>query len=99
MDGAPGRDATARCVNCMRRCGRKNPKTRLQAIGDVRVQIEELISGATEEAATPVATQPRAHNARFGLIVGALSLVIAALAIPATLYFRRDCHLSRSETL
>ena len=73
----------------LRRCGRKNPKTRLQAIGDARVQIEELISGATEEAATPVATQPRAHNARFGLIVGALSLVIAALAIPATLYFRR----------
>ena len=73
----------------LRRCGRKDPKTRLQAIGDARVQIEELISGATEEAATPVATQPRAHNARFGLIVGALSLVIAALAIPATLYFRR----------
>ena len=36
----------------LRRCGRKDPKTRLQAIGDARIQIEELISGATEETAT-----------------------------------------------
>ena len=75
----------------LRRCARKDPKTRLQAIGDARVQIEELISGATEETATAVATQPRAQrSARFAWIVAALSLVIAAaLAIPATLYFRR----------
>ena len=75
----------------LRRCARKDPKTRLQAIGDARVQIEELISGATEETATAVATQPRAQrSARFAWIVAALSLAIAAaLAIPATLYFRR----------
>ncbi len=75
----------------LRRCVRKDPKTRLQAIGDARVQIEELISGATEETATAVATQPRAQrSARFAWIVAALSLAIAAaLAIPATLYFRR----------
>ena len=75
----------------LRRCVRKDPKTRLQAIGDARVQIEELISGATEETATAVAAQPRAQrSARFGWIVAALSLVIAAaLAVPATLYFRR----------
>ena len=75
----------------LRRCGRKDPRTRLQAIGDARVQIEELISGTTEEGATAVATQPRAQrSARFALIVAALSAVIvAALAVPATLYFRR----------
>ena len=75
----------------LRRCARKDAKTRLQAIGDARVQIEELIiSGATEETATPVATQPRARRARFAWIVAALSLVItAALAVPATLYLRR----------
>ena len=71
----------------LRRCLKKDPKRRLQAIGDARVQIEELISGPTEEAAT----QPRAQrSSRIGWIVGALSLVIAAaLAVPATLYFRR----------
>jgi serine/threonine protein kinase len=75
----------------LRRCLRKDLKTRLQSIGDTRVQIEELISGATEETATTVATQPRAQrSARFALIVAALSLVItAALAVPATLYLRR----------
>ena len=39
------------CVNCLRRCGRKDAKTRLQAIGDARIQIEELIGGATDETA------------------------------------------------
>ena len=51
----------------LRRCVRKDPKTRLQAIGDARVQIEELISGATEETATAgrhavARTAPCAHR-------------------------------------
>jgi Tol biopolymer transport system component len=75
----------------LRRCSRKDPKTRLQAIGDARVQIEELIGGATEEIATAVAAQPGAKRpARFAWIVATLSLVIAAaLIVPATLYLRR----------
>ena len=78
-------------MNCCADASRKDPKTRLQAIGDARIQIEELISGATEETATAVATQPRAQrSARFAWIVAALSLVIAAaLAVPAARYFRR----------
>jgi WD40 repeat protein len=75
----------------LRRCGKKDSKTRLQAIGDARVQIEELISGATEETTTVVATQPRARRRlRFAGVVAALSLMIAAaLAVAATLYLRR----------
>ena len=67
----------------LRRCGRKDPKMRLQAIGDARIQIEELISGATEETATAVAAQPRAQrSARFAWIVAAVSLALAmAIAI------------------
>ena len=73
----------------LRRCFRKDPKMRLQAIGDARVQIEELISGATEETAT--ATAPAERRTRAVLILAALSLVMAAaLAIVATRYFRRD---------
>ena len=48
----------------LRRCARKDPKTRLQAIGDARVQIDELISGATEDTAAIVVTQPREQRAR-----------------------------------
>ena len=47
----------------LRRCGRKDPKTRLQAIGDARIQIDELISGATEETVAPVVTQLHAYGA------------------------------------
>ena len=66
----------------LRRCGRKDPKTRLQAIGDARIQIEELISGATEETATAVAAHPRAQrSARFAWIVAAVSLALAVIAI------------------
>jgi eukaryotic-like serine/threonine-protein kinase len=68
----------------LRRCTRKDPKTRLQAVGDARIQIEELISGATEEAATAVAARPHGRGARFAVIVAALSLAItAALAVPS----------------
>jgi Tol biopolymer transport system component len=75
----------------VRRCVRKDPKTRLQAIGDARVQIEELISGATDETAAVVATPPREQRpARLAWIVAAVSLAIAAaLAVYATLYLRR----------
>jgi eukaryotic-like serine/threonine-protein kinase len=75
----------------LRRCARKDPKTRLQAIGDARVQIEELISGTADETIGVVATPPRAQKrARLAWTVTTLSLaIIAALAIPATLYFRR----------
>ena len=75
----------------LRRCARKDPKTRLQAIGDARVQIEELIGGTTDDRATIAIAPPRAQrNARFAWIVAALSLATAAaLAVPATLYFRR----------
>ena len=67
----------ARLRELLRRCLRKDPKTRLQAIGDARVQIDELISGATEETAAIVATQPRVQrSARLAwMVVAALSLV------------------------
>ncbi len=86
----------------LRRCVRKDPKTRLQAVGDARVQIDELIGGATDEAAA-VATQPRVQpsTSRAWMVVAALSLAMAAaLAVPATLYLRRGASeplLSRFE--
>ena len=81
----------ARLRELLRRCLRKDPKSRLQAIGDARVQIDELISGATDEAAA-VDSQPRVQRnaSRAWMVVAALSLAIAAaLAVPATLYLRR----------
>src|SRR3989454_4538601 len=44
------------------RCLRKDPKARLQAIGEARVQIEELLGGASEDLAT-AASGPAASPA------------------------------------
>ena len=75
----------------LRRCLRKDPKTRLQAIGDARVQLDEWFSGATEDTPAAGATGPRVHRGvRVASIAAALSLaIVAALAISAALYFRR----------
>jgi len=68
------------------RCLRKRPKHRLQAIGDARIVIDEVLAGATDEvpragdAAAPV-TSPRPRW-QFGL---ALAAAVAVGAVAATL--------------
>jgi serine/threonine-protein kinase len=58
------------------RCLKKAPKQRLQAIGDARIQIEELISGTSEEASTTGATvatsSRRVASIAVALVGGAL---------------------------
>ncbi len=76
----------------LRRCVRKDPKTRLQAIGDARIQIDELFRGTTDESAATVVMQPRTQRnaSRAWMVVAALSLAMAAaLAIPATRHLSR----------
>ena len=62
------------------RCLRKDPKQRLQAIGDARIQIDELLTGAVPEAPSFTTKSPRgrlvAVVAITALIVG---VVIGAL--------------------
>ena len=41
----------------LRRCLEKEPQRRLQSIGDARVHIDELLSGATEWPETPATAQ------------------------------------------
>ena len=75
------------------RCLKKDAKTRLQAIGDARVQLDELLSGALEDAgsATTVdatssgASGRQAWKAAFAVAAA----VIAALAVPAVRYLRQ----------
>jgi serine/threonine protein kinase len=42
----------------LRRCLEKDPKRRLQAIGDARVQIEDLLSGVPEPVTLPISSAP-----------------------------------------
>ena len=65
----------------LRRCLNKNPRSRLQAIGEARVQIESFLSNAPEESAiaqensSPRLPEPRR---RMVAIAGATLLVIAS---------------------
>jgi Tol biopolymer transport system component len=77
----------------LRWCLDKDPKRRLQAIGDARVQIEELLSGASEDISAPARSGP-APLWRRALpwavaagVVAAASLLVAlgaAWRVPAT---------------
>ena len=46
--------APAALRRLIRRCLERDPKRRLQAIGEARIQIDDLISGVPEELAAPV---------------------------------------------
>jgi len=66
----------------LRRCLQKDPKERLQAIGDARVEIGELLKGATEPASvTPISSAGRLWQ-RVTAVSGAVvmtAIVIAAI--------------------
>ena len=72
----PAPPSLRRLIN---RCLRKDPKERLQAIGDARVEIGDLISGVTEPVTgteiAPAGPQRRPLSAMAGVV-----LIIAAVA-------------------
>ena len=49
----PAGDARGRFRRLLRRCLEKDPRRRLQAIGEARVQIEDLLTGAPEPVTGP----------------------------------------------
>jgi serine/threonine protein kinase/Tol biopolymer transport system component len=62
----------------LRRCLEKDPKRRLQAIGDARVQIEDLLSAAPEEWVAAVGSSPprRRQRALPWVATGALAVAL-----------------------
>ncbi len=79
--------AASRVRPLLGRCLKKDPKQRLQAIGDARIQIEELMSGTSDDAAShdPARSRRVAPVAIAGLACGALiaAAVTWALIRPA----------------
>jgi eukaryotic-like serine/threonine-protein kinase len=60
----------------VRRCLNKDRKQRLQAIGEARITIEEVLSGASQESETPAA----ASRPRWPWLAAAAALVLAVAA-------------------
>jgi len=50
-------DVPPRILRLLRRCLRKKPRERLQAIGDARIMIDEVLAGASDEAPAGVAPE------------------------------------------
>ena len=71
----------------LRRCLEKDPKKRRRDIGDVRMEIEHVLSGPAQAAAPLVDGAPR-HRTRLAWIVAAVLTVALAVAI-ARPYFSR----------
>jgi serine/threonine-protein kinase len=68
----------------LRRCLTKDSRMRLQAIGEARIAIDEMLTGAPEVesmAATPVAARGKNRERIAWGIAGVLALVAAALTI------------------
>jgi serine/threonine-protein kinase len=63
----------------LRRCLERDLKRRLQSIGDARILIEDLISGAPDDAVVPREAMPRRQ-----IIAGASGMLIAGLVIAGT---------------
>jgi serine/threonine protein kinase len=83
----------------LKRCLRKDPKQRLQAIGEARIVIEELLAGKTatdEPKTTPEAPPQKDTHSLVGWIVGFIagSVMVAGIAwwvsrssVPALMHF------------
>ena len=76
----------------LRRCLEKDPRRRLQAIGEARLAIEETLAGAAEEPAAPPAPPTAPQPARRPLpwigATAALAVVSTALLALAVVHFR-----------
>jgi eukaryotic-like serine/threonine-protein kinase len=83
----------ARLRQLLTRCLKKDAKTRLQAIGDARVPIDELLSGAPEDwggSLPAIPTTTASSRGRLPWMVAAAAVVgMIALAVPAVRYLRQ----------
>ncbi len=72
----------------LQRCLQKDPRQRLRDIGDARISLEEVISGAPDPVSA-VASAPPPKSRRLWLVSGAAGLFFVAAIVFAFLYFHR----------
>jgi Tol biopolymer transport system component len=67
--------------NLLRRCLKKDRKQRLQAIGDVRITIEEALAGTVDEPAAQPATAHRTRSHVLGAVAALLGVTTITLGV------------------
>jgi eukaryotic-like serine/threonine-protein kinase len=96
---------TAPLLELLRRCLRKDPRQRLQAIGDARIALEEVLAGQDSGSVPELPASPaRRRSERTAWIVAGVAM-IAAMALATGFYLESrsgeapPLHLSTSITL
>jgi serine/threonine-protein kinase len=76
-------DTPAALQRLLRRCLEKDPRRRLQAIGEARVQIDDLLSGAPDATVAPAFSRalPRWRRVLPWAVVGALAAGLAVVLV------------------
>jgi serine/threonine protein kinase len=77
--------------NLLQRCLKKDPRQRLQAIGDARIAIEEVLSGASQDL--PSAVEIRTVDWRRALPWAVATAAVILAALFAAKYFTRKPQL------
>jgi eukaryotic-like serine/threonine-protein kinase len=77
----------------LQRCLQKDPKQRLRDIGDARISLDELISGASDTT-VPQPEVSLAQRWRLWLTYSVAGLLALGMALFAFLYFRANRHAS-----
>jgi hypothetical protein len=72
----------------LKRCLKKDPKDRLQAIGDARIEIGELLSGAPDQGMAALAMSPAAVLWRRSVRWAVAPVLLVALAVLSFVHFR-----------
>jgi eukaryotic-like serine/threonine-protein kinase len=81
----------------LQRCLQKDPKQRLQAIGDARVSLDEVIAGAPEDAPSLAAVgRPAKRPWRMWLVSGVAGVSTLAAALLAFLYFHQKAPVAQA---
>lgn len=80
------------------RCLRKDPRSRLQSIGDARVILEEGASLQAESALLPAVASPAATAHRSLLPWAAAGLLVVALGVAAAGWWRASLHVAQPVT-
>ena len=72
----------------LQRCLQKDPKQRLRDIGDARISLEEVLSGAQDPASAATAERP-GRRWLLWIVGGVAGVFVLATALLAFLYFRQ----------
>jgi serine/threonine protein kinase len=79
----------ARVRNLLRRCMIKEPRKRIQAIGDARIAIEEIESGVEVDGDVPQVRSLRRSKVLVGIAAASFLVMIVSLTAVSVVYFNR----------